>query len=318
MALWIAMIVLAATTSCSINDDVPEALVALSDGHVSDGRTGAALTDEGLMTRLLRADFILLGEHHDNAAHHRHQAWIVEQLAARGRRLVVAFEMIDADQTPRLEAFMSKSSRDAAQLGKALDWDRSGWPAWSHYAPIAEAALRRGFAIVAANLPPAQARAVARDGIAALPPPLVRDLGLTTIANDPAAAAILASHAAVMQAAHCGQLPAARLSTFAQAQYARDAHMAYRMVAAWRDTTARADPHPLVVLIAGAEHARTDRGVPHHLARLAPGSRVVALAFVEEESRVVREAQPAYDLVWRTAPVTRDDPCAAMSRGSPG
>ncbi len=68
-------------------------------------------------------------------------------------------------------------------------------------------------------------------------------------------------------------------------------------------------------MIAGAGHARRDRGVPLHLARLAPEARVVSLAFVEAGDDAMPDADLArlpYDLVWFTARVDDDDPCNAM------
>lgn len=70
-----------------------------------------------------------------------------------------------------------------------------------------------------------------------------------------------------------------------------------------------------VILIAGAGHARIDRGVPIHLARMAPGARTIALGFVEADAEL-RESEIAtlpYDLVWFTARVESEDPCAAMT-----
>jgi uncharacterized iron-regulated protein len=167
--------------------------------------------------------------------------------------------------------------------------------------------MRRGLPVLAANLPPALARAIARDGLEALPAPLAAQLQL-----DPAAdKAILAGHAAEIQAAHCGKLPERSLTPFAVAQYARDAYMAWVMVDQWR----RSERKMGVVLIAGAGHARKDRGVPLHLARLAPDARVVSLAFVEADDGAVPDAELArlpYDLVWFTARVDDDDPCQTI------
>jgi hypothetical protein len=69
-----------------------------------------------------------------------------------------------------------------------------------------------------------------------------------------------------------------------------------------------------VILIAGAGHGRKDRGVPLHLARLAPEARVVSLAFVEAADDDVPDAELVrlpYDLVWFTARVDDGDFCGA-------
>jgi uncharacterized iron-regulated protein len=62
------------------------------------------------------------------------------------------------------------------------------------------------------------------------------------------------------------------------------------------------------VLIAGAGHARRDRGVPLYLA----DRDLVSIAFMEAE---VDKASPrdygaaSYDYVWFTPRATREDPC---------
>lgn len=275
-------------------------------GQIREPASGRQLTPEQLIERLAGADFVLLGERHDNPDHHRLQAWAVESLLAKGRPYAVAFEMIDSDQAVRLSQYLAASPQDAAQLGTALGWAESGWPPWEHYQPIAAAAMRRGLPVLAANMTPALARAIARDGLGALPAPLAAQLQL-----DPARdKAVLAGHAAEMQADHCGKLPERSLAPFAAAQYARDGHLAWTMADQWR----RSERKTGAILIAGAGHGRKDRGVPVHLARLTPEARVVSLAFVEAGDGDVPDAELAglpYDLVWFTARVDDGDFCGA-------
>lgn len=285
----------------------PLARDASVTGQIRAPRSGRMLTAAALIEEIAAADFILLGERHDNPDHHRLQAWIVEGLLARGRRFAVAFEMIAVDQANRLADYLAASPQDAAGLGAALEWDRSGWPAWRHYQPIAAAAMARGVPVAAANLPPTVARSVARDGLSALPGPLASRLQL-----DPAGdAALLADHREEISRAHCGMLPENRLGPFALAQYARDAQMA-RLLADVRSHPTGTDG---AILITGNGHARTDRGVPVHLARMAPGARTVSIAFVEADDAGAdgneRSALP-YDFVWFTARIDDADPCATM------
>lgn len=286
--------------------DSPLARQAPLAGRIHDTRSGLALTAEALIQRLAAADFVLLGERHDNPDHHRLQAWIAERLLDRGRPYGVAFEMIDSGQAPKLAQYLATSPRDSEGLGPALDWHNSGWPAWRHYRPIAAAALGRGLPILAANLPPDVARGIARNGLAALPAALAQHLRL-----DPADdSAVLDAHSAEIQRAHCGVLPERSLAFFALAQYARDAEMARVMSEHWR----RSDGGQGVVLIAGAGHVRTDRGVPLHLGRMAPGARVASLAFIEADDTTGAAPDIAalpYDVVWLTARVDDTDRCAA-------
>ena len=288
----------------------PLAREAPHTGEIRDIRNGALLTPDALIERFAAVDFVLLGERHDNPDHHRLQAWIADRLFARGQPYALAIEMIDSSQFGQLTDYLAKSPRDAAGLGAALNWDESGWPDWQLYQPIAEAALSRGLPILPANLPPDLVRAIAMNGLTGLPAPLAHSLQLAPDRDS----AILADHAAEIQAVHCGMLPERSLAPFALAQYARDAQMARVMADQWQQSNGKTKD----VLIAGAGHVRTDRGVPFHLARMAPNARVLSLAFIEardgDAPRQDLSSLP-YDLVWLTARV--DDGTNACDKLKP-
>jgi uncharacterized iron-regulated protein len=280
-------------------------------GRIWDVAGARFITMDALVERLTPARFVLLGERHDNADHHAFQAWIVRGLIAAGRRPALAFEMLDAEQAPALAEHLARAPRDAAGLGDAVGWSASGWPPWTDYQPIAEAALGAGLPIVAANLPAGVARAVARGDLAALDPSLVRAHGL----DRPAAPATQAAMEQEMRDSHCGRLPASVLPAMVTAQRGRDAQMAERLIAAGR--------HDGAVLIAGAGHVRTDRGVPAYLAARAPGTAVASVAFVEVASGRTAAgdyaerfgaARPPFDFVWFTARADDVDPCARFQR----
>lgn len=298
-----AALLLAGLAACArVPDDAPH---AAADGTIRARADGAALSRAQFAARLADADVVLIGEQHDNAEHHRLQAWIVGEMAKRGP-VAVAFEMIDATRQEALAAFLAEPQRDAAALGARLEWDGSGWPDWALYRPIADAALRQtnppARPIVAANLPPAQARDIARNGAnaesldAALRESLRRAEAEET--------ALLAIHAADIRDGHCGMLPERMLGSFALAQYARDEAMARSVIGA-------ATGGARVALIAGNGHARRDVGVPRHLARLAPGLKLLSVGLIEETARA--ESAP-FDIVWRTAAIERGDPCAAFAK----
>jgi uncharacterized iron-regulated protein len=158
-------------------------------GRIWDVAGARYVTMEALVERLVPARFVLLGERHDNPDHHAFQAWIVRNLIAAGRRPALAFEMLDAEQSPALAEHLARAPRDAAGVGDAVGWSTTGWPPWKDYAPIAEAALAAGLPVAAANLPAGVARAVARGNLGALDPELVRAHGL----DRPAAPAMQAA-----------------------------------------------------------------------------------------------------------------------------
>lgn len=256
------------------------------------------LDAETLVARLTSDRFILLGEKHDNPDHHRLQTWVLDRLIAAGRRPAVGFEMFTVDDAPRIARYLAPGQRSAAGLGDAVDWSRSGWPAWTLYQPIADRALAAGLPIVATNLGPMATRAVARQGLRALDPSLVARLGL----GQPLGAATRSEMAAEIREGHCGYAREEMLDGMIAVQRARDAQMAERLAAADGDGA---------VLIAGAGHVRKDRGVPAFLAVLRPGARVGSVAFVEV--RPDAAAPEAYampvDYIWFTPRFDPVDPC---------
>ena len=266
-------------------------------GTIREVATGAALTPEALVARLAARRFVLLGEKHDNADHHRLQAWVVRELIAAGRRPAVVFEMFRADQADAIARHLAAAPGDARGLGDAVDWRRSGWPAWSMYEPIAEGALRARLPIVAGNLSEAMTSALRRTGPAALDAATTTRLGLDRPLPDDVRQRITAD----IRDGHCGHLPESALDSFVVVQRARDAHMA----AAMRDAGADG-----AVLIAGVGHVRRDVGVPRSL----PDGEAASLAFIEVRADMTVPPAIAVDYVWLTPRVDDRDPCERFRR----
>ena len=101
-------------------------------GSLWDARSGQQIAEAELIAAALAADWILLGEKHDNPAHHQLQARIVAAIGAAGRRPAVVWEMAGPDQA---EAFASAKIAEVSALGQALGWEERGWPAWSRSEP---------------------------------------------------------------------------------------------------------------------------------------------------------------------------------------
>lgn len=266
--------------------------------------TGQSLSEATLMGRLQAADFVLLGERHDHPGHHALQARIVTSLQDRARHpRAVAFEMIGTDQQLAIVEHLGAGPGDAAGLGEAVGWEERGWPDYAMYAPVVAAALDGDGQIIAANLPEDATRTVFEAGPAALRPAVVSRTGLgrrfpVTLAKD------LRSE---LDQAHCGRAPDAVIDGMFEVQRARDAVMADRLVAA----SGRGGG----ILIAGAGHVRTDRGVPWYLVHLEPSARIASVAFLEREDA---DGPPPrdlpYDYVWYTAALDPgEDPCSTYA-----
>jgi len=247
-------------------------------GKIWDVHAAAFVSRDELFDRLAQSRYTILGETHDNPEQHRLQLNVLEGLAARGQRSVLAMEQFDSQYQPELDTARTRGA-DAEALADAGHFDRKGWN-WPLYKPLVQFALEFGWPLAAANLSRGDARAIvadpARSGL--LPADPYIDTALSRDISE----------------SHCGKAPDAKLLRgMVEAQRARDARMASVFK---RDT----------VLIAGAGHARRDRGVPIYL-----DGKVVSIAFMETESRKTAppEYEQAYDYLWFTARAVRPDPC---------
>jgi len=275
-------------------------------GRIWDVSSGRFIDRETLVKYLASADFALLGERHDNPDHHMLQAEVLRSLLAAGRRPAVGFEMLGLDDASIIARHLAASPNDAAGLGRAVNWNQRGWPDWSMYQPIAEAALQAKLRIVTTNLPLATARKMTRDGLAMLDPRVIRELGLDQPPQEP----VFARMAADIRDAHCGYLPEQSLKAMVDVQRARDAQMAQSLIAA--------DDADGAILIAGAGHVRNDYGIPVYLRAKAPDKRVISISFVEVDKQKTepqsyalpyRDRRLPFDYVWFTPRIDDEDPC---------
>lgn len=285
--------------------------------HVLAGRiwstsAGGFIDPADLISALRHASFVLLGEIHDNRDHHRLQAWVVGAMIAQGRRPAVAFEMFSTDQQSGLDAYVRDHPGDAVGLGEAVGWERTGWPDWRIYEPIAQTALDANLPILAANLSRPMIKAIAEQGSQALGTSQVSALRL----DEPLPSSDLHSMRRDLIVSHCHMLPETMIDGMMNVLFARDAFMAATMArgAAMAHTDG-------AVLIAGNGHARSDRGVPWHLERLAPGRSIVSVGFVEvtddiqpdDYSRAFESDTLPFDYAWFTPRARVEDRCAASA-----
>lgn len=233
-------------------------------------------------------DIVVLGEVHDNPAHHLEQARIIAALSPRA----LVFEMLPPDAPLRV---VGVDRSDAGAMAAALGWADLGWPDYALYHPVFAAAPGAG--LFGADLPAVAVAAALEQGAAAVLGDRAAAFGL-----GPLAAADQAAREAEMQADHCGAMPPGLLPGMVEVQRARDAYMAAIALAALDRVGG-----PIVV-IAGTGHARTDRGVPAMIAAARPGVTVWSLGQVEGDPG----AAAPFDAVNRTPPVPRADPCAAF------
>lgn len=234
-------------------------------------------------------DVLILGEVHDNPAHHETQAARVAQFAPAA----LVFEMLTPEQAGGVTP-ATRKTMDA--LSDALDWSESGWPDFAMYYPIFMAAPDAK--IYGAQVPRDVARAALESGFTESFSGDPDRFGLT----DPLPDAQQKQREAMQMAAHCDALPEDLLPAMVDIQRLRDAELARATVTAMQDTGGP------VAVITGNGHARRDWGIPTHLERVAPDLDV----HVVGQSEGGKALDGFFDEVVTADPVKRPDPCAAF------
>lgn len=264
---------------------------------VFDSRTGAPIEHSVLLARLAGADFVLLGELHDNAVHHQVRGLLIR---AMSRPPGVVFEQFAATDHA-LPAPPGGAATD--EWLDANGFDRKAWK-WPLHSPVVEAALASGRSIWGSGVSREALRAVVMEGARKGPEPLWRMM--ESVPLDSAAQAAM-DHELVV--GHCNQLPATMIPGMRAAQEIRDASMTRALLAASAEGGA-------AWLVAGNGHVRSDIAVPRLLRATTPERSVLVVGLLESTADGKQpDLQPErYDLAIVTPPATRADPCATMGR----
>ncbi|MEZ5840043.1 MAG: ChaN family lipoprotein [Hyphomicrobiales bacterium] len=278
-------------------------------GRIWSRATGGFVDRKAVEAAIAPAKFVLLGEVHTNADHHRLQGEMISSLVAAGRKPTVVFEMIGADYADKLAAYLATPDATAEGFGPAVDWSKRGWPEWSLYQPVAAALMAAKLEARAGDLGKDTQRAVGKEGFQVLGD-RVAALALDRPLEGPLADDLLDE----LFKSHCELVPREAMAPMAGVQRARDASMADAMIAAGGDGA---------VLIAGGGHARLDRGVPWYLRARAADASVVVVNFSEVDPDETDPAayaarggsgDPLYDFVWFTPKSEDKDHCAELRK----
>ncbi|OGF63547.1 hypothetical protein A2926_02995 [Candidatus Giovannonibacteria bacterium RIFCSPLOWO2_01_FULL_44_40] len=237
---------------------------------------------DALFAEIVHARFLLLGEIHTNADHHKLQALLLARLIKMKRCPTVCFEMLDTTAQTKIDKYLAQKTRSAAGFGKAVGWDLQWNPEYSMYRPIFDVAIPHRLKIVAANSPKSEVKRVVQEGIGILPQAIVSNLpGLTK----PFPRRYREALAQVIWAAHFGNTPIGNTPNISremkklrngmvEAQRLRDAAMAAALL--------KTDSNKVGVLIAGNGHVRVDGGVPYYLRDAADSAAIVSVGLLEE------------------------------------
>ena len=238
---------------------------------VTDTRAGGAVAPTAMHDAIARADVVFIGERHDDPVAHQAERQVLEELARRGRPVVLALEMFERDVQPLLDAYLAGRATEAELLAGARPWPNYA----ADYRPLVELARSRGWRVVASNAPRSLASLVSRGGLRALDTLAAARRAHVAAELRCPDDAYRAKFVALMgdMAGHGGAPAdgAAMAQRFYEAQCVKDETMAESVAAALA-------PGTTVVHVNGSFHSDEGFGAVDRLRRRRPDARVLVIS----------------------------------------
>lgn len=213
---------------------------------------GALLGLSKLTTELRGAKVIIVGEQHDEPAHHRAQLSILTSLSDSAVPLAIGMEMFRQDAQGALERW-SRGEMAEEEMEQLFQENWSG-TSWVLYRDILLFARDRRIPIVGLNLPWEITQKVAREGYGAVPDEVRQKLGDVCCDVDPVHRTLLLWAFEAHRSDEEGGF-----DRFCQAQVLWDTAMARAILRFLRDNQGST-----MVVLAGVAHA-WKRGVPKRI-----------------------------------------------------
>ncbi|MBY0574666.1 MAG: ChaN family lipoprotein [Undibacterium sp.] len=255
---------------------------------------GSAIDAATLFTLLAQADYVFVGEKHDNLDHHQLEKILLQaRLKARPDSAVV-FEMLDDTQTAAITTLTAKDTLE--NIKTKLHWPEKGWD-FVTYGPLFQLSLQKG-KLVPGNLSKAFIGQLYMEGESLLK----KDPRFQThsMASETTRQHLLDR----LVEAHCGMQSREGLKPMLTIQLAKDASMANALTA-----------YSSGLLVAGGEHSRADTGVPVHVLHRKNTASTFVLQLVEVNAKDTQlaayvESQGMADAYWFTPANSAKDYCA--------
>jgi uncharacterized iron-regulated protein len=266
---------------------------------------------ESMLANASSADFLFLGEQHDDPATHRLEAATLEGLARRRGNVVLAMEMFERDVQPSLDSYLAGQSTESDFLAKSRPWPRYA----TDYRPLVELARSWKWPVVASDVPRRLASLVSRRGLKTIMDSIsttdrafaARDLQCPhddyfgrfakTMSDMPSHSGDSTKESAAERTA--------MIERIYQAQCIKDETMGESVASAFTAAPARA----LVVHVNGAFHSDYGLGTAERVKRRLPGKRVVVVSFVPVHDLDGVDQEPEHTLadfiVFTLAPAPR-------------
>ncbi len=222
--------------------------------------SGETLTTEKFLPKIYNENMILLGEHHENAEHHKWQLALLKSLYKNNPRLVIGLEMFPRRMQPLLDQWISKKINQDEFIKKS-EWDDIWSFDFDYYLPLLSFARDKQIPLVAINVDRALLKMTGKHGWDNIPKQ--HRLGISDPAK-PAKAYV--KQLAVSFSGHYSdpsRITKTAFLRFVQQQLLWDRAMAEALASA-----KQANPHKQIVGIVGSWHIINGHGIPHQLRSL--------------------------------------------------
>lgn len=234
-------------------------------------QVGSPVSAPYLLEQAAKHDVVLLGEQHDQTAHHRWQLHTLAGLAAYREDMVIGLEMLPREAQPALDAWVAGELSETAFLQQSQWQDAWGYDA-ALYLPILHFARMQQIPLLALNIHPSLRRQLATQGFDTIPAEQRHDIPSPVMASD-------AYQQRLREAFQHHAMGASddAFDTFLNAQLVWDVAMANALADAVNDET-------LVVGLMGAGHLTYGDGVPYQLAAMGVTDTLTMVPMTLEEA----------------------------------
>jgi uncharacterized iron-regulated protein len=237
---------------------------------------------EPMLDDLAKADVVLIGENHDDAAGHQIERQILDGIGKRRGAVVLSLEMFERDVQEPLDHFSMGHIDEASFLKDARPWPNYA----TDYKPLVDLAIEKSWPVIAANVPRPIAAEVSKGGLDVLKSKsdadrklFARDLQCPTDDD-------YFTRFGDAMGPHPGTggdaapaMDAATVQRFYFAQCLKDETMAESIADAY-SAGAAINHAPIVVHVTGAFHSDYHEGTAARVLRRLPAQRVLTVTII--------------------------------------
>ncbi|HRJ31761.1 MAG TPA: ChaN family lipoprotein [Cyclobacteriaceae bacterium] len=232
-------------------------------------KEGKPVDYQKMIVEISRADIVLFGELHDNAIVHWLQLQVTKDLFKINPKLILGFEMFEADNQLVLDEYLNGTIEERHLLHEAKVWDNYK----NDYKPLIEFAKLNKLKAIATNVPRRYANLVSRKGIDALTS--IQDGGKQFIAPLPIGIDLeLPGYKSMISSMGSHGTPG-NAENIARAQAVKDATMAHFILQNLSTG--------IFIHYHGAYHSQNFEGIYWYLKKANPNLKIVTIHSVEQE-----------------------------------